>query len=46
MRTKIIEDNLTTDKASVIVGQDMYNKYVNITELLEMISRVAEFKYK
>lgn len=32
MRTKIIEDNLTADKASVIVGQDMYNKYVNITE--------------
>jgi hypothetical protein len=25
---------------------DKHKKYVNITELLEMISRVAEFKYK
>ena len=25
---------------------DKHKKYVDITELLEMISRVAEFKYK
>ena len=32
MRTKIINDELTSDKASVIIGQEWYNKHVDINE--------------
>lgn len=32
MRTKIITDELTSDKASVIIGQEWYNKHININE--------------
>jgi hypothetical protein len=32
MRNKIINDELTSDKASVIVGNEWYNKHINITE--------------
>ena len=32
MRNQIINDKLTSEKASVIVGQDMYDKYVNISD--------------
>jgi len=31
MRNQIINDKLTAEKASVKVGQDMYDKYVNIS---------------
>ncbi len=30
MRTKIINDELTTDKASVIVGEEWFNKHINL----------------
>ena len=30
MRKKIEDDNITRDKASVIIGQQYYDKYVNI----------------
>ena len=32
MRTKIINDELTSDKASVIIGQEWFNKHTNINE--------------
>jgi hypothetical protein len=32
MRTKIITNELTTEKASVIVGKEWYNKHVNIND--------------
>ena len=32
MRNKIINDELTSEKASVIVGNEWYNKHVNIDE--------------
>ena len=32
MRTKIINDELTSDKASVIVGQEWFNKHANVKE--------------
>jgi hypothetical protein len=35
MRTKIINDELTSDKASVIIGQEWFNKHTNINETLE-----------
>ena len=35
MRTKIINDELTSDKASVIIGQEWFNKHTNIKEPLE-----------
>jgi hypothetical protein len=35
MRTKIINDELTTEKASVIVGQNAYDKYVKNDEKKE-----------
>jgi hypothetical protein len=35
MRTKIINDELTSDKASVIIGQEWFNKHANIKEPLE-----------
>lgn len=35
MRTKIINDELTTEKASVIVGQNAYDKYVKKEEVKE-----------
>jgi len=30
MRTKIINDELTSDKASVIVGEEWFNKHINL----------------
>jgi hypothetical protein len=36
MRNKIINDELTSEKASVIVGNEWYNKHVNIDENGEM----------
>jgi hypothetical protein len=35
MRTKIINDELTSDKASVIIGQEWFNKHANVKEPLE-----------
>lgn len=35
MRTKIINDELTSDKASVIVGQEWFNKHANVKETSE-----------
>ena len=32
MRKKLEEDKITNEKASVIIGQEYYNKYVNIKE--------------
>jgi hypothetical protein len=32
MRTKIINDELTSDKASIIIGQEWFNKHTNINE--------------
>ena len=32
MRNKIINDELTSEKASVIVGNEWYNKHININE--------------
>ena len=32
MRTKIINDELTSDKASVIIGQEWFDKHANINE--------------
>ena len=32
MRKKIINDEITSEKASVIVGNEWYNKHVNINE--------------
>lgn len=32
MRSKIINDELTSEKASVIVGNEWYNKHININE--------------
>jgi hypothetical protein len=32
MRTKIINDELTSDKASVIIGQEWFNKHINVNE--------------
>jgi hypothetical protein len=32
MRTKIINDELTSDKASVIIGQEWFDKHTNINE--------------
>lgn len=32
MRTKIVNNELTVEKASVIVGDEWYKKHVNITE--------------
>jgi len=32
MRKKIEEDKITNDKAAVIIGQQYYDKYVNIKE--------------
>ena len=34
MREKIINDELTSDKASVIIGQEWFNKHTNIKEPL------------
>jgi hypothetical protein len=36
MRNKIINDELTSEKASVIVGNEWYNKHVKINENGEM----------
>lgn len=36
MRNKIINDELTSEKASVIVGNEWYNKHININENGEM----------
>lgn len=36
MRNKIINDELTSEKASIIVGNEWYNKHVNIDENGEM----------
>jgi hypothetical protein len=36
MRNKIINDELTSEKASVIVCHEWYNKHINITENNEM----------
>lgn len=36
MRNKIINDELTSEKASVIVGNEWYNKHININEKKEM----------
>jgi hypothetical protein len=35
MRAKIINDELTSDKASVIIGQEWFNKHTNVKEPLE-----------
>lgn len=35
MRTKIISDELTSDKASVIIGQEWFNKHINVNETLQ-----------
>lgn len=35
MRSKIINDELTSDKASVIIGQEWFNKHTNINETAE-----------
>ena len=32
MRTKIINDELTSDKASVIVGQNWYDKHITVED--------------
>lgn len=32
MRNKVINDELTTDKASMIVGQNWYDKHINIKD--------------
>jgi len=36
MRNKIINNELTSEKASVIVGNEWYNKHININENDEM----------
>ena len=35
MRNKIINDELTSEKASVIIGQEWFNKHTNINETQE-----------
>ena len=35
MRTKIINDELTSEKASVFIGQEWFNKHTNINETKE-----------
>jgi hypothetical protein len=42
MRTKIINDELTSDKASVIIGQEWFNKHANVKEPLEPPVRFAK----
>jgi hypothetical protein len=44
MRTKIINDELTSDKASVIIGQEWFNRHVDVNEPPKRFTRKANNK--
>ena len=46
MRTKIITDELTSDKASVIIGQEWFNKHTNINETQEPPKKFVRNSHK